>query len=318
MYNLLGLVYTNPFDRTNVNLFKIKVLMSKVINIFDVIDDYDILLFDIWGVLTEQKPYKHVIEAVNEIKKTKDVYIVTNMARTRNNVHALLKSHGFEIDMHRIFTAGEATRSALGKKKIQNPDLLMYHFDDIFNEASVHKELLEDIDIKTTRDITKANLMLISQFADNIEDSTIFDKELEQAAKIGLEAFCSNPDTIVVNEGSTRYCAGFFAEKYEDLGGEVHYFGKPYLNIYKQVFATIDNIDKIDKNRILMVGDTLETDVLGAKNAHIHSALVTTGNMNRFLQSNNVQPHEKYNALIKHSKSLDLVPNWVIDIKLLG
>jgi HAD superfamily hydrolase (TIGR01459 family) len=292
--------------------------MSKLINIFDIIDDYDILLFDIWGVLTEQKPYKHAIDAINEIKKTKEVYIVTNMARTRNSVQDLLKNHGFEIDLHRVFTAGEATRSALRKKQLHNPDLLMYHFDDMFNEVATHKEMLEDIDVKITRNMSEANLMLISQFADNLEDSTIFDKELEEAAKFKLEAFCSNPDTIVVNEASTRYCAGFFAEKYEDLGGEVHYFGKPYLNIYKEVFSTIDNIDKIDKNRILMIGDTLETDVLGAKNADIHSALVATGNMNRFLESNNIQAHDKYNALIQHSKSLDLVPNWIIELKLLG
>lgn len=40
-----------------------------------------------------------------------------------------------------------------------------------------------------------------------------------------------------------------------------------------------------DKNRILMIGDTLETDILGATNAGIDSALVMTGNTGRLLNS---------------------------------
>jgi HAD superfamily hydrolase (TIGR01459 family) len=161
----------------------------------------------------------------------------------------------------------------------------------------------------------EANLLIISQFADNIDESVRFDAELAMAASKKIEAICSNPDTIVVNEGKTRYCAGFFAEKYENMGGVVHYAGKPYMNIYDEVFSTIKDINKIDKNRILMIGDTLETDILGAKNANIHSALVATGNMKKILLNEDLENHEKYNRLIKNAEIVDLLPNWIIEIK---
>jgi hypothetical protein len=290
--------------------------MTKIINLFDIMHNYDILLFDIWGVLMEQNPYTEVVKAVNKIKEKKDVYIVTNMARTRNTVQKKLADIGFNIEMEKIFTAGETTRTLLKNKKIGGENPVIYHFDDIYNEGSVHKELLDGINIKATTNMEEADLMLISQFTDDIQDCSNFDLELEKAAKKNLKALCANPYTVVVNEGNIRYCAGFFAEKYEDMGGHVHYAGKPYLNIYEEVFNTIKDINKVDKNRILMIGDTLETDVLGAKNAQIHSALVTTGNMNKFLLTNNITEHDKkYDALIKNAESFDLVPNWIIEIK---
>jgi HAD superfamily hydrolase (TIGR01459 family) len=289
--------------------------MTKIVNIFDIIDNYDILLFDIWGVLMEQQPYKEAIEAVKKINRMKDIYIVTNMGRTRETVRQKLLDKGLEIDLHKIFTAGETTRSLLKNKKPNGKNPVIYHFDERFNEGSVHHELLDGVNITTTKDLNEANLILISQFADHQYDCSKFDSELNEAAKRKLEALCSNPDTVVVNEGQIRYCAGFFAEKYEDMGGNVHYAGKPYLNIYDEVFASIKNINEIDKNRILMVGDTLETDILGAKNAQIHSALVTTGNMSKLLWNMDISKQERYNLLLDNAKSAGLVPEWIIEIK---
>ena len=289
--------------------------MANIVNIFDIIDNYDILLFDIWGVLMEQKPYVEVIQAMQKIKEMKDVYIVTNMGRTRNTVRNKLLEQGLDIELHKIFTAGEAAISMLKNKRANKENLTIYHFDDSSSEANIYKELLQGTDINVTKNMDEANLLIISQFADNINESTKFDAELEMAASKKIEAICSNPDTIVVNEGNTRYCAGFFAEKYKNFGGVVHYAGKPYMNIYDEVFSTIKDINKIDKNRILMIGDTLETDILGAKNANIHSALVATGNMQKILLNKNLANHEKYNLLIKNAEIEELLPNWIIEIK---
>jgi HAD superfamily hydrolase (TIGR01459 family) len=286
--------------------------MSKIVNIFDIIDNYDVFLFDIWGVLMEQNPYLEVIEAIKKINKIKDTYIVTNMGRTRGTVKQKLLEVGLDIDLHKIFTAGESARSLI-KNKVLHPNPVLYHFDDIFNEVPIHEELIEGIDIKITRNIEEANLMLISQYVDDISDTARFDAELKRALDKGLIAICSNPDTIVVNEGNIRYCAGFFAEKYQNMGGTVHYAGKPHLNIYDEVFSSAEHIKNIEKNRIIMIGDTLETDILGAKNANIHSALVTTGNMKKLYKD--IENADKYEILIKNAESVNLSPNWIIEIK---
>ena len=67
--------------------------------------------------------------------------------------------------------------------------------------------------------------------------------------------------------------AGSFAEYIERHGGTVTYFGKPDKRVFKLALHDID----VPQDQILMVGDALETDILGGINAGIHTALVNTG-----------------------------------------
>ncbi|WCR57490.1 MAG: hypothetical protein PG979_001547 [Rickettsia asembonensis] len=54
----------------------------KLKNIFDVIDDYDVFLFDLWGVIIEGgHTYPGVVENINKIIKRKKVYFVSNAPR---------------------------------------------------------------------------------------------------------------------------------------------------------------------------------------------------------------------------------------------
>ena len=51
---------------------------------------------------------------------------------------------------------------------------------------------------------------------------------------------CTNPDLIVHHGSSKEYCAGTLAAIFEELGGKVVYFGKPYPAIYN--FCTKKNV----------------------------------------------------------------------------
>ena len=45
---------------------------------------------------------------------------------------------------------------------------------------------------------------------------------------------CTNPD-LVVDRGNVReYCAGSIARIFQEIGGTVDYFGKPYPLVYNQ------------------------------------------------------------------------------------
>ena len=61
-------------------------------------------------------------------------------------------------------------------------------------------------------------------------------------------------------------------------GGEVVYAGKPYLPIYERTFAAIDKIaaSPVAKERILAIGDGLDTDLLGAHRAGLASLLIAS------------------------------------------
>jgi len=90
----------------------------------------------------------------------------------------------------------------------------------------------------------------------------------------GLKMICANPDLEVVRAGRREICAGAIAARYEALGGTVRYHGKPHPEIYRACFAAVPQVPRA---RIAAIGDSLRTDVAGAKAAGIDAIFVTGG-----------------------------------------
>ena len=109
---------------------------------------------------------------------------------------------------------------------------------------------------------------------------------------------CSNPDKIVVRGDRFVICAGLLAEYYESIGGNVIYYGKPYNEIYNYCYQMIPDRNK---KKILIVGDSLDNDIMGAKNQKLDSLLVTDG-IHRDVNSEKGVDKEKFNDLIKKKK----------------
>ena len=82
---------------------------------------------------------------------------------------------------------------------------------------------------------------------------------------------CTNPDLVVHRGMVSEYCAGSLALAFENVGGKVVYFGKPYPEIYNFCI----NVKK--KETILAIGDNLRTDIRGANNMKIDSLFITNG-----------------------------------------
>lgn len=102
---------------------------------------------------------------------------------------------------------------------------------------------------------------------------------LRAAAARDALLVCCNPDLMTVKRISSgaevvEYCPGGMARFYESCGGRVMWFGKPYREHFE---ASIRQLGIEDKSRVAMVGDALETDILGANNAGIDSVLVASG-----------------------------------------
>lgn len=273
--------------------------------LIEAIHDYDAFLFDLWGVIVEGvKIYDGVIDTINQISKQKKVFFVSNAPRPRFNVLERLNSWGLAADANNIFTSGEITREILLTSKdslnIVNP--IIYHLG-----ADRNFDIISDLKLNTTSDIDKANILLLTLYRDEGENLSEFDDLFEQISLKNMICICANPDTIIPNLGLKRYCPGFFAEKYEQQGGKVIYTGKPHLIIYDKLLNMLSNIPK---NRILMIGDTIETDILGAKNAGIHSALVMTGNAEKFhIGFDNFE--QKLTKLYEESAKQNALPTFV-------
>ena len=86
---------------------------------------------------------------------------------------------------------------------------------------------------------------------------------------INKKLVCTNPDLIVHRGGEEEYCAGKIAEIFENLGGKVIYFGKPYKEVYLSCLKT--------NQKTLVIGDNLRTDIKGANNMNLDSLFITSG-----------------------------------------
>lgn len=288
---------------------------KTITNITDLISKYDVFLFDIWGVIFKdlESTYKGVVDSINKIIKEKTVYFVTNNPKLSKYSYVALKKAGLDVNLEIVFSSGEIvniafknTQNLLKQFVNYNKDAkpIIYHLGIENNE-----DLLEGADVEVTNNINVANMLL---FSSNIaKDDSYVESILQNASKRNLPLICANPDIIFTHATKTIYNAGYYAAKYKKLGGYVAYYGKPHKNIYDYVFSKTNINPKIDK--ILMIGDTFGTDILGARNVGINSALVLTGNASNFFNSQDTTQNI-LRSIEKQAAKENIWPNHIIRI----
>ena len=85
---------------------------------------------------------------------------------------------------------------------------------------------------------------------------------------------CANPDLIAIRKGVRGISAGAIAKLYQQLGGAVEYIGKPHKQIYQDCLARLGGTPD---HKILMIGDGLQTDILGANDQWIDALFISSG-----------------------------------------
>lgn len=247
---------------------------SEIIPIERVVKNYELLIFDIWGVFHNGlDPFKNSKTLINKfIEDGKKIVFLSNTPRPSKAVAAKFTDWGFNTNKILFRTSGDAVREIILEK---DPRLFITKREKIYHlgEDRNH-EILENLNVIQTNDINEADLLLISAYSDPEENLGRFDDILKKLAGRNIPAICSNPDIVAHLDGKVRYCAGYFGKIYTDLGGTVFYFGKPEASIFESVI----NKFIISKDKIIMVGDTIETDILGANRIGIDSCLVLSGN----------------------------------------
>ena len=99
-------------------------------------------------------------------------------------------------------------------------------------------------------------------------------EELERLAARAVVLHCLNPDRIVMRGGVSEPCAGAVADIYLGLGGEVIWYGKPHPTIYNHALKLGGNPPQ---DAVLAIGDSLQTDILGAARMGFDVVFVTGG-----------------------------------------
>ena len=128
----------------------------------------------------------------------------------------------------------------------------------------------------------------------------------------GLKLLCANPD-ILVDLGDKRiFCSGAIAEAYTAAGGTSLYFGKPHSPIYELAYTRLAAISgrRIDPDRILCIGDGINTDIRGGVAEDLDTLFITGGLAATEISETNGRPNEA--ELTEFTATHKLSPTFTI------
>ena len=232
--------------------------MQQISGLSEVRDKYDHFFIDVWGVIYDG--VRLAPDMVGTFQKMEEAgkswAFVSNTPRVPSFLEKIFTAVDApeKIYKDRLLTAGGSTRKSL-LERLDEPCYIMAR-----HEAG---GLLDGLTLNTVDSPEKASYMLNSIATGNQEYMTYFSKVMETGLERDIPMVCANPDLEVVHDGTLYTCAGHFAQLYEDNGGTVEWHGKPYTPIYEWGWELLG---KPEKSRICMIGDSLRTDVTGAKN----------------------------------------------------
>lgn len=249
--------------------------MKKENNIFGVADKYQTFLLDLYGVIWGGTFFlPNALEHMQQLRQTgKQIILLSNYPCRAKTVAAIWQNRGMLKGVHfdEIITSGEVAYHKLKESGKLKYYMVGWHPLDIF----------EGTQAEQTKHPEEADFIFCGEPMRRIkgkwqEQETIdfYKPLLEKLSLLKKPMLCANPDTISNSNDAPGVAVrgGSLASYYQELGGQVDYIGKPHANLYH--FA-LQNVT--DKSSALMVGDMLETDILGAQNAGIDSALTHCG-----------------------------------------
>jgi HAD superfamily hydrolase (TIGR01459 family) len=241
----------------------------------EIVGEFDHVLTDQWGVLHKgQAIAPAVLDCLERLRAAgKRVLILSNSGRrSEANVRRLtalgLPRSGYDG----MVTSGDAAWAGLRDRTTAPFDrlgrrcLLFTRGPDPF--------LLQGLDLHPVASVSEADFIFLAGVDEGRAELESWRPLLADATRRGLPMLCANPDLIMFGAERPLPAPGAFARLFESLGGQVHYVGKPHAPIFAAALAALG---QPPANRVLMIGDSLDHDVLGGNRAGMATVLIASG-----------------------------------------
>ena len=231
----------------------------------------DLIICDLWGVVHDGISKHDAAEKA--LLQARQAGITTvflsNAPRPRDYVRDFLRSIGVSRDLlDFVVTSGGLARDAVRE---QYQGARLYHLGPKSDGNTV-----EGLDVQLVEVPEKADVILATGLMfERVEDHRNL---LQNAARKKIPFLCANPDRVVHVGDKLLLCAGTIADIYAELGGPVIWHGKPTAeSLLACLPAASLDAKELPLERIAMIGDSLQTDIAGAKAAGVRSILVGGG-----------------------------------------
>lgn len=272
-----------------------------------IIDRYDAVICDIWGVLHDGVTINQsAVAALRRARaKGKCVILLTNAPKRSDIIQARFKKMGVpDIFWDDTVTSGDCIAYYL----LENAkDKKIFHWGGLED-----KGIYQDFAFNLTS-FQEADMIVCTGLIDSATEISIRELGmLTQAADRKLPFICANPDKSVKVGDSFQLCAGALADIYLGLDMPVEFFGKPYPIAYHYCLKILEKLSgqPVHQNQILAIGDGLYTDIKGAQNANIDCLMILNG-LHQALFAGNGQ-HD-FTTIREVCEDYDVRPEFYID-----
>jgi HAD superfamily hydrolase (TIGR01459 family) len=231
-------------------------------------------LSDIWGVVHNGlEAFPEACEALHSHRsRGGTVILITNAPRPADSVQRQLRKLGVTDETYdAIVTSGDLTRHYVAGHPGRKVFWLGPERDSsIYRGLDAVLSALEGADY----------LICTGLLDDETETAEDYRPMMLKARERNLPFICANPDIVVERGDRLIYCAGAIAELYRELGGEVIFYGKPHRPIYERAMELAAEQRQgrtVSRERVLAIGDSVRTDLVGAHGFGIDCLFVTRG-----------------------------------------
>lgn len=238
-------------------------------NLDSIADEVDVFLLDAFGVLNiGETAIAGVPERVAGLQRAgKRVMVVSNAAGYPHaSLMAKYKRLGYDFAPEDVITSRKTLLHGVRQQDPRRWGLMA--------TESLGREDLDGLDITyLAEDLaaydTAEGFLMLGSAAWTEERQTLLEETLTRNPR---PVMVGNPDIVAPREQGFSTEPGHFAHRLADRTGvELTFFGKPFRNIFDLALA---EVGEVPAERIVMVGDSLHTDILGGRAAGLKSALI--------------------------------------------
>lgn len=256
--------------------------MEKKDSFLEVVAGFKAVFFDSYGVI---KNYRGLIEGVQETldfvqERGIEFRILTNDASRSQEQQAesFLRLGLKGIPAEKIVTSGMMAKQYL-QLKIKGGKVAYLGTANAAHyimQANLESVAISDLDKHDLEDI-KAMVFLDDEGFDWNFD---INRTVNLIRKKNMPIIVANSDNLYpVAKNDVSIATGGIAKLVESIiNKKFIHFGKPDTQMFNFAFEDINRYGEYSKEDILMVGDTLHTDILGGNKFGIKTALVLSGN----------------------------------------
>lgn len=217
-----------------------------------------------------------------------EVGILSNSTQLSSVEEKKFLANGLSVGTHFswIITSGDVTRNIFLADQLpfNAPRKTFWLSGGPHPKFVSHLDIFENTGYREASNVDEADFFYVSiphmEGLDQ-EDPEVFRDKVNSLRQKNLPMICPNPD-LFAHEGNPARAVvrqGSIAKMYEEMGGTVHYFGKPHQKAYQAAMEKFSKVGIVNPQHIIMVGDTPETDIRGARICNMRPVLALTGNM---------------------------------------